>query len=155
MSSVDNIALSDYSKVATFGFLSPASVERGTASIAGDFGFQKGRLQHRARELSGGNQQKLLLARWKYVTPRVLLADEPTRGIDVGAKAEILHSLEDMARNGLGLVMVSSELEEVAVVSDRVFVIAEGLMAGVLDRAAGEITTTDILELAFRVRESA
>jgi len=155
MTSVDNIALSDFGKVATAGFLSPASIEKGTAPIAADFGFQKGRLRHRASELSGGNQQKLLLARWKHVTPRILLADEPTRGVDVGAKAEILQSLEEMARQGLGLIMVSSELEEVAVVSDRVYVLAEGLAVGVLDRTAGEITTSDILHLAFRVRENA
>jgi ABC-type sugar transport system ATPase subunit len=150
MSSVDNIALSDFGRTARWGFLSKRSVEQATAEIAASFGFQQNRLGHAAWQLSGGNQQKLLLARWKHRTPRVLLADEPTRGIDVGAKAEILASLEAMAGRGLGLVMVSSELEEVAVVSDRVIVLTEGRMAGVLDRSAGEITTHDILHLAFQ-----
>jgi ABC-type sugar transport system ATPase subunit len=154
MTSMDNIALSDFSRVATAGFLSPASVEKGTVSIAKAFGFRQNRLRHRAAQLSGGNQQKLLLARWKFLTPRILLADEPTRGIDIGAKAEILASLEEMAHDGLGLIMVSSELEEVAVVSDRVFVLAEGAMAGTLDYSRGEVTISNILHLAFRVRET-
>jgi ABC-type sugar transport system ATPase subunit len=155
MSSVDNIALSDFGEAARWGFLSNHSVEQATAGIAASFGFQQNRLHHAAWQLSGGNQQKLLLARWKHRTPRVLLADEPTRGIDVGAKAEILKSLEAMAERGLGLVMVSSELEEVAVVSDRVIVLSEGRMAGVLDRSAGEITTHDILHLAFQSSSAA
>jgi rhamnose transport system ATP-binding protein len=155
MSSVDNIALSSFAGASRWGFLSLRSVERSTSDIAASFGLQKGRLRHAAWQLSGGNQQKLLLARWKHVTPRVLLADEPTRGIDVGAKAEIIRALEDMAANGMGLVLVSSELEEVAVVSDRVVVLAEGLMAGALDRSEAEITTADILHLAFRVRGAA
>jgi len=155
MSSVDNIAISDFRSATRLGFLSGRSVEKATAGIAASFGFRQDRLRHAAWQLSGGNQQKLLLARWKYVTPRILLADEPTRGIDVGAKAEILQSLEGMADNGLGLVMVSSELEEVAVVSDRVVVLAEGVMAGILDSADGEITASAILHQAFNVRTAA
>ncbi|MEN2738437.1 sugar ABC transporter ATP-binding protein [Microbacterium sp. X-17] len=155
MSAMDNIALSNFRRAAWWGFLSEKSVERATAETAKEFGLQADRLHHAARQLSGGNQQKLLLARWKHRTPRVLLADEPTRGIDVGAKAEILHSLEEMADEGLGLVMVSSELEEVALVADRVFVLAEGLPAGILDRSEQTITTSDILHLAFRSRVAA
>ena len=152
MSSVDNIALSNFGGASRRGFISPRTVASATAGTAKEFGLQSERLHHAARQLSGGNQQKLLLARWKHRTPRVLLADEPTRGIDVGAKAEILRSLEGMADQGLGLVMVSSELEEVALVSDRVFVVAEGVLAGTLDRAVGRITVSDILHLAFRSR---
>jgi ABC-type sugar transport system ATPase subunit len=153
MTSVHNIALSDFGRTARGGFLSRQMIEKATAGVAASFGFSEDRLRHRASELSGGNQQKLLLARWKHVTPRILLADEPTRGIDVGAKAEILKSLEDMAGQGLGLVMVSSELEEVAVTCDRVIVLAEGRMIGTLDRTEGDITTAEILHLAFRTRE--
>jgi ABC-type sugar transport system ATPase subunit len=155
MSSIDNIALSGFRSASRWGFISARMVEQATAGTAREFGFQAERLHHAARQLSGGNQQKLLLARWKHRTPKILLADEPTRGIDVGAKAEILRSLEEMADNGLGLVMVSSELEEVALVSDRVFVLAEGLMAGTLDRSTAQITVSDILHLAFRSRDVA
>jgi ABC-type sugar transport system ATPase subunit len=113
------------------------------------FGVPANRLGHRASELSGGNQQKLLLARWKYFQPRILLADEPTRGVDVGARAEILRSLELMADVGVGFIVVSSDLEEVAALADRVYVFAYGQMAGVIDNADGEVTDETILQLAF------
>jgi ABC-type sugar transport system ATPase subunit len=151
MSSIDNIAMSDFRRTTRLGFLSERSIEKATADIATSFGFRQDRLRHLASQLSGGNQQKLLLARWKHVTPRILLADEPTRGIDVGAKAEILHALEEMALEGLGLIMVSSELEEIAAVCDRVVVLSEGRPAGQLDRASGDINAADILHLAFRM----
>ena len=78
------------------------------------------------RELSGGNQQKVLLARWLVMNPRLLVLDEPTRGIDVGAKAEIQTIIKELADQGLGVLMISSELEEVIEGSDRVFVLREG-----------------------------
>jgi monosaccharide-transporting ATPase len=78
------------------------------------------------RELSGGNQQKVLLARWLCLSPRLLILDEPTRGIDVGAKAEIQSLIAQLAADGLGVLMISSEMEEVVEGSDRVFVLREG-----------------------------
>ncbi|MHB8695515.1 MAG: sugar ABC transporter ATP-binding protein [Solirubrobacteraceae bacterium] len=156
MSAMDNIALSGFARSARHGFLSPGSVERATHPIGEKFGFRRDRLRDPARQLSGGNQQKLLLARWNYMTPRILLADEPTRGIDVGAKADILKALESMAERGLGLVIVSSELEEVASVADRVLVLSEGLMAGNLGRSEGRlIAASEILHLAFNARNAA
>jgi ribose transport system ATP-binding protein len=78
------------------------------------------------RELSGGNQQKVLLARWLCLNPSLLLLDEPTRGIDVGAKAEIQGLIDELADNGLGVLMISSELEEITEGADRVVVLREG-----------------------------
>jgi monosaccharide-transporting ATPase len=78
------------------------------------------------RELSGGNQQKVLLARWLAMNPELLLLDEPTRGIDVGAKAEIQRIIKRLAEDGLGVLMISSELEEIVEGSDRIFVLREG-----------------------------
>jgi monosaccharide-transporting ATPase len=78
------------------------------------------------RELSGGNQQKVLLARWLAMNPKLLILDEPTRGIDVGAKAEIQNLIKELADQGLAVLMISSELEEVLEGSDRVFVLSEG-----------------------------
>ena len=78
------------------------------------------------RELSGGNQQKVLLARWLAMNPKLLILDEPTRGIDVGAKAEIQRIIKQLAEDGLGVLMISSELEEIIEGSDRVFVLREG-----------------------------
>ena len=74
------------------------------------------------KELSGGNQQKVLLARWLCTEPRLLIVDEPTRGIDIGAKAEILRLLRRLADEGLGVLMISSELEELLAAADRVTV---------------------------------
>jgi len=78
------------------------------------------------RELSGGNQQKVLLARWLCMSPRLLILDEPTRGIDVGAKAEILGLVRELSRGGLGVLMISSELEELVEAASRIFVLRDG-----------------------------
>ena len=91
--------------------------------------------EQRIRELSGGNQQKVLLARWLCLNPRLLLLDEPTRGIDVGAKAEIQGLIDELADRGLGVLMISSELEEITEGSDRVVVMREGRTVAELDRA--------------------
>ena len=91
--------------------------------------------EQRIRELSGGNQQKVLLARWLCLNPRLLLLDEPTRGIDVGAKAEIQSLIDELADRGLGVLMISSELEEITEGSDRVVVMREGRTVAELDRA--------------------
>jgi galactofuranose transport system ATP-binding protein len=87
------------------------------------------------RELSGGNQQKVLLARWLCMNPRLLILDEPTRGIDVGAKAEIQSLIGQLAAEGLGVLMISSEMEEILEGSDRVFVLREGKTVANLERA--------------------
>jgi monosaccharide-transporting ATPase len=86
------------------------------------------------RELSGGNQQKVLLARWLCMNPRLLILDEPTRGIDVGAKAEIQSLIGQLAAEGLGVLMISSEMEEILEGSDRVFVLREGKTVANLER---------------------
>jgi ribose transport system ATP-binding protein len=88
------------------------------------------------RELSGGNQQKVLLARWLCMNPKFLILDEPTRGIDVGAKAEIQSLIRKLALEGLGVLMISSELEEIVEGADRVFVLREGHTVAELDRDA-------------------
>jgi ribose transport system ATP-binding protein len=86
----------------------------------------------RVSELSGGNQQKVLLARWLCLNPKLLLLDEPTRGIDVGAKAEVQGVIDELAKDGLGVVLISSELDELIEGSDRVVVLKEGRVVGEL-----------------------
>jgi inositol transport system ATP-binding protein len=88
--------------------------------------------EQKARNLSGGNQQKIVLARWLAREPRVLLVDEPTRGIDVGAKAEVHQLLQQMAQTGIGIIAISSELPEVMAISDRVLVLRSGRLVGTL-----------------------
>ena len=96
--------------------------------------------------LSGGNQQKVLLARWLLVNPRVLIVDEPTRGVDVGAKAEVHQLLRNFARQGHAVIVISSDLPEVMTISDRVYVMRAGRVAGELRR--DEATEEALMQLA-------
>jgi ribose transport system ATP-binding protein len=89
----------------------------------------------RAANLSGGNQQKVVLAKWLAFAPRVLIFDEPTRGIDVGAKAEIYQIIRKLAENGVSVIVISSEMEEVLGISDRIAVMHEGRLTGILERS--------------------
>jgi len=105
------------------------------------------------RNLSGGNQQKTVLARWLATNPRLLILDEPTHGVDVGAKAEIYEIIRDLARQGIGILLISSELPEILTMSDRIVVMHEGRVTGVLDR--GEATEDKVMAYATgTVREA-
>lgn len=99
-------------------------------------------------ELSGGNQQKVILGRWLLADLKVLILDEPTKGIDVGAKAEIYQMVCDLAKSGLGIIFISSELPEVLNVCDKVIVMREGRITGLLGRR--ELSEERILQLAMR-----
>jgi simple sugar transport system ATP-binding protein len=103
-------------------------------------------------QLSGGNQQKAVLARWLATEPRLLILDEPTRGIDVGAHAEIVRLIEDLSEGGMALYVVSSEIEEVAAYADRVMVMRDRRSTGVL---AGETVTPEAIMAAIAGREAA
>ena len=105
-------------------------------------------LDERIENLSGGNQQKALIARWLLTKPRILILDEPTRGIDVGAKAEIHRLVSQLASEGVAIIMISSELLEVLGMSDRIMVMHEGHMTGILDRK--DANQVKIMELAAR-----
>jgi len=104
------------------------------------------------RFLSGGNQQKVVLGKWLAMEPRVLLLDEPTRGIDVGAKQEIYGLMEDLAERGVAILFVSSDLEEVMGMSDRTLVMHEGQITGELSRE--ELSEESIMQLATGHPES-
>src|SRR2546426_564203 len=103
-------------------------------------------LQQKVRNLSGGNQQKVLLSRWLLTEPEILILDEPTRGIDVGAKAEIYRLMVDLARSGKAIIMISSELPEVLGMCDRIMVMHEGDKVGEVVR--GDATQERILQMA-------
>jgi ABC-type sugar transport system ATPase subunit len=153
LSAADNVMMSNFGAVSRFGFIRPSRLKSAAAAEATPFGFATRRIGSTAGHLSGGNQQKLLLARAAAGRPRVLLVDEPTRGIDVGAKAEILLKLKEMVEAGMAIVFVSSELEEVAGVSDRVLVLDRGRVAGVLEREDG-ISPSSILSHVLQVEEA-
>jgi ribose transport system ATP-binding protein len=102
--------------------------------------------------LSGGNQQKVVLARWLSMAPRVIIFDEPTRGIDVGAKSEIYELMRELADHGVAIMMISSDMEEVIGVSDRIAVMHEGAISGFLERS--QFSEQNVLQLAVGNRPS-
>ena len=145
----ENVMLANLRDAASAGVISKARLRTLAAEASRPFGFDSARLTTIARNLSGGNQQKLMLARWASAMPKVLLVDEPTRGIDVGAKADILRYLEELARGGMSLIVVSSEIEEVLAISDRILVMAKGANVAELDNVNRDMTVNDILPIAF------
>jgi rhamnose transport system ATP-binding protein len=94
-----------------------------------------------AGKLSGGNQQKVMLSKWLNTHPALLILDEPTRGIDVGAKAEVHTIIGELAAEGIGIILISSDLPEVLAMSDRVLVMREGRQMAILDRAEADSET--------------
>jgi ribose transport system ATP-binding protein len=103
-------------------------------------------VETKAGNLSGGNQQKIILAKWLSLKPRIILFDEPTRGIDIGAKAEIYHLMRRLASEGVAVLMISSDMEEILGNSDRVAVMHEGRLTGILARS--DCTEEAIMNLA-------
>jgi ribose transport system ATP-binding protein len=106
--------------------------------------------------LSGGNQQKVLLSRLLETKPRILILDEPTRGVDIGAKSEIYRLIDELARRGVGTIVISSELPEVVGICDRVLVMREGRIVGEVGGTGNApITQENIVAIATGVREEA
>lgn len=130
-------------------WLSPKRELAATKPKAGYFGFNTARLLEPVKHLSGGNQQKILLAKWAGRDPEVLLVDEPTRGIDVGAKAEVLASLVKLAADGATVIVTSSELEEVLAICDRLLVFSHGRIVRDIDTVDTPFSVEDIVKLGF------
>jgi ABC-type sugar transport system ATPase subunit len=151
MTAMSNITMSDYRAVSRFSILSKRMMMIRARAIGNNFGLAANRMDTIVRNLSGGNQQKVLLSKWRHHQPKILLVDEPTRGIDVGAKEEIMTTLRQLADHGLGILMVSSELEEVVDISDRVLVLSEGRLVAKLERRTQPFSVADILHAAFKV----
>jgi ABC-type sugar transport system ATPase subunit len=151
MSATDNVLIADLDSVSRHGWLSRRQNRAAAQLLTERFGFPSERLSRPVAEFSGGNQQKLLLARWLHRKPRILLADEPTRGIDIHAKAVVLEALREMAAAGVAVIFVSSEIEEVASIADRVLVLAAGRVVDELDGVDSPITTDGILRAAFEM----
>jgi ribose transport system ATP-binding protein len=133
----DNVALPSLGQLAAGGLVRPSAVRRLAATLCRRLGI-RGRPRQPARTLSGGNQQKAVIAKWLPRDPRVMVFDDPTRGIDVGAKAAIYELLDELAGRGVGIVLISSELPEVLGLSHRVLVLSRGRQTGLLDRADAE-----------------
>jgi galactofuranose transport system ATP-binding protein len=128
----DNIVLAALPRLTRAGFITERRCREIVEVFVRRLRIKTSGPDQRVRDLSGGNQQKVLLARMLCLEPRVLLLDEPTRGIDVGAKAEIQALIDELASHGLGVVLISSELEEIVEGADRVLVLRDGAVVGVL-----------------------
>jgi ribose transport system ATP-binding protein len=134
LSIAENIALPDLRAHVNHGLVSASEISATAQRMKGELDIRASSTSVSAGTLSGGNQQKVVLAKWLALKPKLLICDEPTRGIDVGAKAEIYALLRALANRGVAILMISSDMEEVIGVSDRVAVMQEGRIGGILNR---------------------
>jgi len=117
----------------------PGQLVHASTDLASKFRIRLRSVQQLVRELSGGNQQKVVFAKWFATRPKLMILDEPTRGVDVGSKIEIYEAIEDLAEQGVGILMLSSEVQEVVEICDRVLVMRGGrVVAELRDRTATE-----------------
>jgi rhamnose transport system ATP-binding protein len=147
MSVASNATLATLRAISRLGLIDFGRERAVAAELVSRLGVKTASIAAPVGELSGGNQQKVALARWLAANPRVLILDEPTQGVDVGAKAEIHRLMGELAAKGLAIVMISSELPEILGMSDRIAVMRGGTIVGTLDRA--DATQEAILELAL------
>jgi ribose transport system ATP-binding protein len=141
-----NVVMASMRRFTRLGWIDARSSRRTAGEHVRTLGIKTPRLGQRVRHLSGGNQQKVVLAKWLTADCDVLIVDEPTRGIDVGARSEIYGLLNRLAQQGKGIVMISSDLPEILRMSHRILVMCEGRVTGEL--AAAEATQERIMTLA-------
>jgi ABC-type sugar transport system ATPase subunit len=144
---VENVTLPHLSLFSSLGVMSTRQEAGRTADIARQLDIKAPNMRTHISKLSGGNQQKTMFAKWLLKAPSVLLIDEPTRGVDVGAKHAIYRIIDALARDGMGVLLISSEIEEVLGLSDRILVMRNGRLAG--EFASGEVDEDAILRAAF------
>jgi ribose transport system ATP-binding protein len=142
----ENITLPALSRYASAGLVNKAAESKISQEMCAKLNVKAPSIEAKAGNLSGGNQQKVVLAKWLSLDPKLLIFDEPTRGIDVGAKAEIYQLMRRLAESGVAIVMISSDMEEILGESDRVAVMHEGAITGILERA--EASEEAIMQLA-------
>lgn len=142
----ENITLPALSRYASVGLIQGDRERKVASDMCSKLNIKAPSVEARAGNLSGGNQQKVVLAKWLSLDPKLLIFDEPTRGIDVGAKAEIYQLMRRLAESGVAIMMISSDMEEVLGESDRVAVMHEGSITGILERE--ECSEESIMRLA-------
>ncbi len=152
MSVAANASLASLDRVSRSGLIDDAAERRAAQQHVDRFRIKTASLDDEVGTLSGGNQQKVALARWLSTSPRVLLLDEPTQGVDVGSKAEIHALMQDLAERGLAIVMISSELPEILGMSDRIAVMHGGSVRAVVDRA--DASQARIMAIALAENEA-
>ena len=134
----ENIVLALQARMGLGSFLTPAEQRALAEKLVAALGVKTASIETPIAQLSGGNQQKAIIARWLATNPRVLILDEPTRGIDVAAKQELMNEILELANGGTAVLFISAEIEEVVRVSDRIMVLRDRAKAGELPRGADE-----------------
>lgn len=148
----ENITLASLSRLSRFGFVRAAPERAAAEAGVARLGIRTPSIEQKVGALSGGNQQKTALAKWLQTPLKVLILDEPTRGIDVGARREIYQILNALAADGVGILMISSDLPEVLGMADRIVVIRDGRIAGELNRA--DATSEKVGKLALMASDA-
>jgi ribose transport system ATP-binding protein len=142
----ENMTLANLGSISRFNFIMAGREREIARKYCSDLQVKTPTIEQTVQNLSGGNQQKVVLAKWLFTDSKILIFDEPTRGIDVGAKTEIYQLMNELAAKGVAIIMISSELPEVLGMSDRILVMHEGTIAGQLSRA--DATQEKIMHLA-------
>ena len=148
----ENITLCTLDESTSAGIISSSRERAAATETIQQLGVKTASTESLITNLSGGNQQKCIIGRWLKTRPAVLLLDDPTRGVDVGAKAELYRVIDQLARDGLGVIVTSSELPELITLCDRILVLCEGRLTGELQRE--EFTEHRIMELATQASET-
>ena len=146
MNVANNISVIDLDAVARYRLIQRKAEASLARRFVAEMQIKVASVAQKLRSLSGGNQQKVLVSKLLTVSPKVVIMDEPTRGIDIGAKTQIYHLLRRLAAEGVGVIMISSELPEVVGVCDRVLVMYEGRQCGILE--GGQIDEKSIIQMA-------
>ena len=147
MTARENITMGIHGRVTTlWSFISSAKEEQVSDKYIEELQIKVENREQRVENLSGGNQQKVVIGKWLATEPEVLILDEPTRGIDVGAKAEVHRIISELADNGAGILLISSEMPEILHLSDRILVMHEGKVTAELGRE--EATQESIMHAA-------
>jgi len=141
-----NISLASLRKIAKHMVVNENEEVRSAEKYSGELHIKTPSIEQHAENLSGGNQQKVVLAKWLMTRPKVLILDEPTRGIDVGAKVEIYEIINELVKKGVGVIVISSELNEIMGICTRIMVMHEGRFTGELK--AEEATQEKIMHYA-------
>jgi ABC-type sugar transport system ATPase subunit len=147
----DNASIASFERLSRWGVIHRRRQAAEVQQKVKELDIRPPRLDRLARQLSGGNQQKLVLAKWLMTRARVLILDEPTRGVDVATKVAIYQLISDLAADGIGIVLVSSELPEILGLSDRALVMREGRVVAEFTRA--EASEEKLLAAAAGVRQ--
>ncbi len=141
--------LPSYDKIKKNGLIDYRQAVRIADQYIGSFKIKTASRETLIKNLSGGNQQKVIVARWMAKGIRMLILDEPTRGIDVNAKGEIHQLIRELADQGVSVVVISSEMEEVIALADRIMVVHNGKISGYITEV-DQITQEDVLKVAFQ-----